>query len=599
MISRSLSRFVLTFLVVVTLLAACSPRGTLPAPAPSAGADQQPAAAMRGRAIAFVPNPGLGDPAILFRTLDAAGMVYFGLHEVLLPLRGSQRTSALFDALRRPDSPEGVASPEPASPAMLRLRFEGANPAAQVSGEERLMGVVNYYIGDDPAGWRTQVPTCAGIVYRELYPGIHLSYQGGERSLKGTYVLAPGADPRLIRWRYEGAAEVTLQEGELRIRVGQAGDDAAIIERRPAAWQTIAGRRVAVAVRYVAHRDGSFGFAVGRYDAAQPLTIDPTLDYATYWGASGCEGAYHGTVDSLNNVYIVGGTNVANYLGSTTDCNEEEFYDIFVVKLDPAQPGANQRVYTTYLGGGALDLGVAIDVDAAGNAAVGGYSWSDNFPTTANAYQGAFAADLSDLIAVQLDPQGAARYASYLGGSGFEETFDMDATDDGLIYLTGASDSTDFPTTANAFQRTNKSGDAFVSVVDPSKSGAASLVYSTLFGGTNYDEGYGIAVAGGAIYLAGTAGSGSTDLPLKNPIYPTHDPAGEPDAFAAKFDPSRAGAAQLLFATYLGGSAGETPGGVAVDGAGQMYVVGFTGGPPTSPSQRSARRTRASGTASW
>jgi len=534
MISRSLSRFVLTFLVVVTLLAACSPRGTLPAPAPSAGADQQPAAAMRGRAIAFVPNPGLGDPAILFRTLDAAGMVYFGLHEVLLPLRGSQRTSALFDALRRPDSPEGVASPEPASPAMLRLRFEGANPAAQVSGEERLMGVVNYYIGDDPAGWRTQVPTCAGIVYRELYPGIHLSYQGGERSLKGTYVLAPGADPRLIRWRYEGAAEVTLQEGELRIRVGQAGDDAAIIERRPAAWQTIAGRRVAVAVRYVAHRDGSFGFAVGRYDAAQPLTIDPTLDYATYWGASGCEGAYHGTVDSLNNVYIVGGTNVANYPGATTDCNEEDFYDIFVVKLDPAQPGANQRVYTTYFGGGALDLGVAIDVDAAGNAAVGGYSWSDNFPTT-----------------------------------------------------------------ANAFQRTNKSGDAFVSVVDPSKSGAASLVYSTLFGGTNYDEGYGIAVAGGAIYLAGTAGSGSTDLPLKNPIYPTHDPAGEPDAFAAKFDPSRAGAAQLLFATYLGGSKQEIPGGVAVDGAGQMYVVGFTGGPPTSPSQRSARRTRASGTASW
>jgi hypothetical protein len=313
---------------------------------------------------------------------------------------------------------------------------------------------------------------------------------------------------------------------------------------------------------------------VGRYDPSQPLIIDPTLEYGTYWGFSGCEGAYHVAVDAGNKVYIVGATNVASYPAVTTDCGPEEYYDIFVTKLDPARPGANQLIYTTYLAGNALDLGAAIQVDAAGNVYLGGYSWSSNFPTTANAYRGVFGGGSADAIAAKLDAQGAPTYVTYLGGSDYEESFDMAAAN-GLIYLVGWTSSTDFPTTANAYQNTNRGGDGFIAVFDPAGSGASSLVYSTFYGGTNSEEIDAVVVANGAIYFAGT--TFSTDLPLQNPIYSSAPSApAYGDGFAAKLDRTQTGAAQLRFATYLGGDRFEMFGGVAVDSSGRMYLTGFT-----------------------
>jgi hypothetical protein len=113
-------------------------------------------------------------------------------------------------------------------------------------------------------------------------------------------------------------------------------------------------------------------------------------------------------------------------------------------------------------------------------------------------------------------------------------------------------------------------------VLDTSKSGAASLVYSTFYGGTGADEGYAITVANSIIYFAGT--TNSTDLPLRNAVQATFGGGGGyGDVFAAKLDPALTGTNQLLFATYLGGSKDEIPGGVAADSSGSMYVAGVTG----------------------
>jgi hypothetical protein len=140
----------------------------------------------------------------------------------------------------------------------------------------------------------------------------------------------------------------------------------------------------------------------------------------------------------------------------------------------------------------------------------------------------------------------------------------------------GFTDSSDFPITpATAYEKNLAGRDTFVTVLDTSKSGSSSLVYSTFFGGSNSDEGYAIAADNDIIYFAGT--TNSNNLPLKNPVQATYGGGGGyGDVFAAKLDRSLSGTNQLLFATYLGGSEDEIPGGVIPSGTQNMYVAGAT-----------------------
>lgn len=555
MSNRPFSVIVLSVLLPIALLAACSPLQNLSALPPVLDTDVPTGK----RSTAFVPNLGQADPAVLFRTLGSASTLFFAHHEVVLPLPSPAQVAEIFSGRVGPGKSERDVLAEP---AVLRLRFEGANPDTHVVGEEQLPGIVNYFIGNDPAKWRTNIPTYGSIVYEQLYHGIDLLYSGSEGVLKGTYIIAPGANPSYIRWRYDGASRVELNKGELLISVAEADEAAPLVERTPVAWQMIASRRRPVSVRYVIHRDGSIGFALGKYDATQSLMIDPTLDYSTYVGSGSSEGAYDMALDSSNNVYVTG----------PADAEEP---DIFVMKLDPSQTGANQLIYTTYIGGDGVDRGHGIKVDSNGNAYIAGYSESDNFPTTANAFQPNFGGD-ADCVVIQLNAAGAMHYASYLGGTDWEDGIQVSVGDDSLMYLTGDTTSTDFPTTPNAYQDSSAGGcDAFVTVVDPSESGAASLIYSTYYGGSDSDEAWAIDVSDGIIYFAGN--TGSEDLPLRNPLYQDYNGGGGfGDAYVAKLDPSRSGNDQLLFATYLGGSADDGSGGVAADTSGNVYWVGAT-----------------------
>ena len=578
MSKRSLSTKVLTVFLLAALLAACSSQASIASPSASLQLD----ATTRTQATAFVPDPGLADAAILFRTLGAAGTLFFGRHEVVFPLPSQTQSSVWFSRLLGTSPSDSAPS---AQPAAVRLQFVGADPDTRVVGQEQLPGVVNYFLGNDPAKWKTNVPTFGRLAYEELYPGIDLVYNGGDGVLKGTYLVAPGANPGNILWRYEGASRVELSKDELLIGVGEAGQEPLFVERRPVAWQTVAGKRTPVKVQYVVHDDGSIGFALGRYDAAQPLVIDPTLEYGTYWGFSGCDGAYHIALDSNNNVYITGTTNSQGYPQANANCDQTQYFDVFITKLDPSKTGANQHVYTTYIGGSSYDIAIGIGVDAAGNAYAAGFTESNNLPTTPNAYQQNFKDGMVDGMVIQLNTTGAVQYLSYLGGTNFEELMQVAVGNSPLVYVVGFTDSSDFPTTANAYASTLQGRDAFVSVLDTSKSGAASLVYSTFYGDSGYDEGYAIAVANGIIYFAGT--TTSTNLPLKNAVQTNNGGgSGYGDVFAAQLDPSLSGTNQLLFATYLGGSNDEIPGGVVPSGTGYMYVTGVTGSnfPTTSVS---------------
>ena len=300
----------------------------------------------------------------------------------------------------------------------LKFSSDGrVTPKAQ--GE--LEGKINYFIGNNPALWRMDIPTFKEVVYRQVYSGIDLVYSGNQRRLKYTFYLQPGADPNQIQMIYDGTKGVSIDAatGELVIQMewGEMRDAA------PVAYQEINGVKKAVDISFHLTDEKSVGFAIGDYDSN------------------------------------------------------------FVIVLDPN--------YSTYLGGSSEDRGYSIAVYDDGNAYITGYTNSSDFPVY-NAYQGNFGGGSYDVFVIKLSSNGDTLiYSTYLGGSSDDRGFGIAVDDDGNAYITGTTDSSNFPTEKPL--RSGNAGKHDVFVTKLSSSGD-KLIYSTYLGGSDRDEGNSIAV---------------------------------------------------------------------------------------------------------
>lgn len=220
--------------------------------------------------------------------------------------------------------------------AGVRMQFEGASEAVLAPGRP-LPGVVNDLRGSDPAAWRTGIPTYGLLTYRGLYPGIDLVYEGMPGRFKGTYAVAPGADPGQIRWRYNGAASVEVHRttGELWVRLPSvrlpsvrlpserlpaAADGAYLIEGAPLVWQDVGARRIIVPARFEVAADGAIGYALGEYDPTRPLTIDPWVTFAVLAGGSDADEGRAFALDAQGNLYITGTTRSADFPSAGPAC---------------------------------------------------------------------------------------------------------------------------------------------------------------------------------------------------------------------------------------------------------------------------------------
>jgi hypothetical protein len=275
-------------------------------------------------------------------------------------------------------------------------------------------------------------------------------------------------------------------------------------------------------------------------------------------------------VDSAGNAHVTGVTKETDFptVNPLQPAYGGGFYSAFVFKLNPS---GSALVYSTYWGGSADSFAYAIAVDSADNAYVTGHAEYESFPTTPGAFQTAYGGRGSENAFVsKFNPSGSALvYSTLLGGSDFDVAYGIAVDASGNAYVTGNAGSPDFPTTAGAFQTTRGTfGNAFITKINTT---GAALVYSTYLGGNGGDVGFGIAVdSAGNAYVTGT--TTSTDFPTVNPLQPTYGGGG--DAFVSKFNPS---GSALVYSTYLGGSAGDTPRGIAVDGFGNAYLTGDTG----------------------
>jgi Beta-propeller repeat len=394
----------------------------------------------------------------------------------------------------------------------ISLEFLGANSRALMTGLDTLSGKANYFLGSDPTQWRTNLTLFERVRVAEAYPGVDLVFYGSEQKLEYDLVVAPGADPGAVRLRITGAD---------RLELDAQGDlvlsigPARLRQHKPICHQVIGGVRRPLTGGYRLIDPHTVAFEVGRYDARAPLIIDPVLTYASYLGGALADVAYGTAVDAAGNVYVTGQT--------------------LSLSL-PTTPNVVQRSF----GGGNVGTG--------GDAFVAKFNGTD-----------------SSLI-----------YLTYLGGSGNDIAVGIAVDAAGDAYLTGATDSPNFPR-ANAIQpiiagvASPEFGtwpyDAFVTKLNPSGS---ALIYSTYLGGDIDDEGIAIALdSTNNVYVTGMTDSDNfkTFKPLQG------FRAGSYDAFVTKLNST---GTSFLYSTYLGGAGDDEGQGIAVDALGRAFITGVT-----------------------
>jgi hypothetical protein len=451
---------------------------------------------------------------------------------------------------------EGVSLNTPTSPA-FQLTFPGANPDTTMRTVEPKSTVVSSYQGSDPARWSEATPTYGAVVYDDLFPGVSLHIAGDNRQLKGTYTVAPHANPTPIAWRYPGASNMQIDpaSGDLQITLGAQ----TLVERAPIAWQNTAQGRVLVDVRFAIAGDTA-GFVLGSYDPTLPLVIDPELVYSSYFGGNSDEESYGMVRDAQGSLYLIGRTYSTDFGGSPNSIAGND--DVFIAKLDST---GKQLLYRTILGGSGSDGGIGIAVNTAGEVALTANTGSTNFPllnpllSTRPGPGGAFA---------RLDAAGRLVFSSYIN-IGFSNSRQNIAFDrDGNMVFTGTSWASD------------DMGDAGIYVV---KGDGSEAVRAIGFGGDWLDEGAALAIgANGNIYLAGVTQPNDQGIAVSDNAFQqvcgarvaSATGSCDKDAFIAVLNPELT---ELIAGTYLGGVGTETVAGIGVDGAGNVYVAGTTG----------------------
>jgi hypothetical protein len=587
---RTLNRILLAYVCAVALFfaaAACTrAQSSDNASAPTAPAPPltKPSAAQHygDLPLAFEPNRGQAAAPIQFLSHSTGQLVLL------------ERNQAVLRVATRPlqkdaKNPGGSRSDE------LKIRFANANPAAEIVPLDVQPGKSNYFSGNDPAKWRTNIENYSQVRYQSLYPGVDLLFYGNQRMLEHDFIVQPGADYRSIALDITGSRKIRKgADGSVRIEVASGNGEMRF--SAPRIYQVRDGQEIEVTGGYRVKKN-ELAFNVGPYDQKLPLIIDPVLSYSTYVAGTSTDAAAGIALDSAGNAYITGYTfstdfPTANAFQPTCDaCSGAS--DVFVTKLNAT---GTALVYSTFLGGSAYDQGNSIAIDALGDAIVGGVTSSTDFPTK-NPIQ-KLLPQQQDGFVTSLSPSGSAlNFSTYLGGQ--EGAYLTNVTTDSAnnVYASGTTDSVDFPVTP----ATNVIG---VAPTYPTQvlfvakfTTAGALTFATTIGPDPAQQLQGfstyfpanatpIAVDSvGDVYLAGAASLGMLVTPgAYQSIYIGPQPycGGCTMGFASELKPD---GSALIFSTYLGGSSGDQVTGLALDANRNLFMTGNTTSSdfPTTP----------------
>jgi Beta-propeller repeat len=514
----------------------------------------------------------------------------------------------------------------------VHLKFCGANPRSPAIGQDKLEKKSNYLLGHDPRQWRTNIENYARVRFGDVYPGIDLVYHGNQRQVEYDFIVAPGSDPSSIMVEMASADTLEIDaQGDLLLNIGgillrqvrptiyqeiegsrkPISGGYKLINRRQLGFQIgpydhdkpliidpvlvystyVGGSGADESAAITTDAEGN-AYVVGTTDsdnfpsgteAYQSIgsggkevfvtKLKPNgtgVVYSTYLGGGLDDNGYGIAIDSAGNAYVTGTTASSNFPTTTgaMQTSNGGGTDAFVAKLNPT---GSALVYSTYLGGSGNEEGLGIVVNSSGNAYLTGITASTNFTTTSGVVQSALAGP-TDAFVTKLNSNGTSViFSTYLGGSGAEVGFGIALDAKGSnVYVTGVTDSTNYPTTIGAVQTISAGGsDGFVTKLDDT---ASTVTYSTLIGGGATDAGLGIGVDESSNAFV-TGLTESANFPVVAGAVQGINGGGASDAFALKVNTS---GSALTYSTYLGGSGADVGAGIALDFNGNAYVTGTT-----------------------
>lgn len=491
---------------------------------------------------------------------------------------------------------------------MARVTFVGARRSPALEGLERRATRLSIW---NERGYFAQVPVWGGVRYRGLYPGVELLLDGAgfrwlgtARAQRAVQVQVEG-DPALAQRLHASLAPFTAGAGDAAPPFGTeallglpAPTTPAAPQGRAAltAWpdrpqdllySTFLGGSSSEGVLDAAlGPDGSLYMVGDTFSTNFPVKPGGSLQgvadvfvarlkpdgsdvlFALLVGGADWDMARALAVDGSGNVVVVGETYSLSFPTSNGafDRTRDGEADAFALKLD----AAGAFVYSTLLGGSGVERAYDVALDSYGFAYIVGTTDSADFPATTGALDTSFNGDEDGFVA-KLNPSGTLlNYATYLGGSALDAPRAVALDSTAGAYITGYTESTDFPVTGEAFQPQLRSAqDAFVVRLGAS---GGTLVYGTYLGGTGDDEGTDIALDNlNNAYVVGE--TGSADFPTTEGAWQRSFGGGTTDAFFAKLSSN---GRTLSYGTYVGGSGKERLTRVRVSNSAAVYLAGHT-----------------------
>jgi hypothetical protein len=493
---------------------------------------------MTNQSIKFIENQGQWDPEVSYMARKK-GMTAWLLKDGI---------TFQFEKRDAQNNVQGV---------ILQMTFEGASEWASLTGEEKQQCKYNYFIGKDQAHWRSNVPSYAQVIYSDLYDNVDLGVREEDGWLEYDLLLSPRANLHDVVIRCEGLKKLRIDENGCLVMETEFGP----ITQKPAiAWhESYSGERIPVACNFRIIDNQHYGFEV-EHDLGLALVIDPGIEWATFLGGNDADHCMAMDVTDAGEIIIAGATESADF-PSTYGAYDTTFqggtFDGFVSCL--STDGSN-LIWSTALGGTAVDALFDVAVDNQGRVIVAGLTTSPDFHTTSGAYDTTYNGSYDGVIAC-LDSTGSQLlYSTFLGTSSQDMIMALDVSSSGDAIVSGYTSSPIFPTTSGAYDTTYNGGvyDAFLTRINAD---GTHLIYSTYLGGSN-NEGWNYQYPLientdlMSVLLDGTENvivcgmTASSDFPTTSGAYDiTHN--GDWDIFAAKFDAS---CSNLIFSTYVGGS---------------------------------------------